>query len=333
MKAKNVFVVTVNWKNGPDTVEALQSICDVNSPCVGGVVVCDNASNDGSSELIRSWAAAADVGLLEYTWRAGGFVLSESATSNFRDGSGLEVVLIHTGANLGFSGGNNVGIEFIRRNRAYEQIFLLNNDALLKRGAVESMAETFIDPKVGMCGATVVYHHTPDRIQALGGSRFSPLFGRASHIGAGRLVSDARHRGEVEKNLDYILGAALMISRHCLDAIGLLEERYFLYYEEIDWATRARRAGFTLAYAPDAVIFHKEGGTIGSSTDRTKRSLLSEYYLLRSRLSFTRKLYPVYLPTVLLFSGFQVIRHLARGEFGRFKNGCRALLGRRFLPS
>lgn len=333
MKAERVFIVTVNWKNGPDTVDALQSIVEVNSPSIGGVVVCDNASNDGSCELIRSWAAAAGIALLEYGWREGGFVLSEDAAPKRREGSGLEIVLIRTGANLGFSGGNNVGIEFIRRNRAYDLIFLLNNDALLEHGAVESMAETFVDPKVGMCGATVVYHHTPDRIQALGGSRFSPVFGRASHIGAGRLVTAPRNRGEVEQNLRYVLGAALMISRPCLDAIGLLEERYFLYYEEIDWATRARRAGFTLAYAPDAVVFHKEGGSIGSSADRAKRSLLSEYYLLRSRLSFTRKLYPFCLPTVLLFSGFQVIRHLWRGEFGRFKNGFRALRGRPFLPN
>lgn len=329
----NIQILLLNWKNGPDTVDALQSIYDVNSSSVGGVVVCDNASNDGSVELIRSWAASVSVALLEYVWRDGFFAIREDIAPVSGAAGGFEVVLIHTGANLGFSGGNNVGIEFIRRNRAFDQIFLLNNDALLTPGAVESMAETFVDPKVGMCGATVIYHHTPDRIQALGGSRFSPVFGRASHIGAGRMVTDARVREEVEQNLGYILGAALMISRACLDAVGLMEERYFLYYEEIDWATRARRAGFKLAYAPEAVIFHKEGGTIGSSANRAKRSLLSEYYLLRSRLSFTRKLYPIYLPTVLLFSGGQVIRHLLRGEFRRFKNGCRAMLGQPFLPN
>lgn len=329
----NNQILLLNWKNGPDTVDALQSIYDVKSPCIGGVVVCDNASNDGSVELIRSWASSVGASLLEYIWRDGLFAICEDIAPVAGADCGFDVVLIHTGANLGFSGGNNVGLEFIRRNRAYDQIFLLNNDAILTPGAVESMAKTFVDPKVGMCGATVIYHHTPDRIQALGGSRFSPVFGRASHIGAGRMVTEPRHREEVEQNLGYILGAALMISRSCLDAVGLMEERYFLYYEEIDWATRARRAGFTLAYAPDAVIFHKEGGTIGSSANRAKRSLLSEYYLLRSRVSFTRKLYPICLPTVLLFSGFQVTRHLLRGEFSRFKNGCRAMLGQPFIPN
>lgn len=325
---KKIWLVLLNWRNAPDTVECLQSIFSVQSDKIFGVVVCDNASNDGSISRIKAWANETGFREREFTCAGNEFVDAGNGSLLGEGINAHDLVLINTGSNLGFAGGNNVGIKFIQRYRDYDYIFLLNNDALLTAGAVEAMAQTFEDdPTVGMCGATVVYHHTPDRVQAFGGSRFSPLFGRASHIGAWSSIDAPRDREKVERELGYILGAALMISRPCLEATGLMEDRYFLYYEEIDWATRARRAGFRLAYAPQAVIFHKEGGTIGSSADRNKRSLLSEYYVVRSRLMFTRKLFPLCLPTVVLFSGFQVFRHLIRLQYKRFTNGCRALFG------
>ncbi len=323
-----VWLVLLNWRNAQDTVECLQSVLSDQSDKIFGVVVCDNASDDGSISIIKAWANEIGWREREFTWSVNEFISADNGSQSEQSFNRHELVLIHTGSNLGFAGGNNVGIKFIQRYRDYDFIFLLNNDALLTDGAVEAMVQTFEDDQtVGMCGATVVYHHTPDRVQAFGGSRFSPLFGRASHIGAGRSIDAPRDREKVELELGYILGAALMISRSCLEVIGLMEERYFLYYEEIDWATRAKRAGFRLAYTPEAVIFHKEGGTIGSSADKNKRSLLSEYYLVRSRLMFTRKLYPLCLPTVVLFTGFQVFRHLVRFHYKRFTNGCRALFG------
>lgn len=314
-------------------MECLQSVLSAQSDKIYGVVVCDNASDDGSVSRIKTWANQVGWREREFAWVGNEFICADNNSQwDERRAGGrvatIDLVLIHTGSNLGFAGGNNVGIKFIQRYRDYDFIFLLNNDALLTDGAVETMVQTFEDdPTIGMCGATVVYHHTPDRVQAYAGSRFSPAFGRASHIGAWNSIDAPRDRIKVERELGYILGAALMISRPCLEATGLMEDRYFLYYEEIDWATRARRAGFRLAYAPQAVIFHKEGGTIGSSADKKKRSLLSEYYLVRSRLMFTRKLFPLCLPTVVLFTGFQVFRHLIRLQYKRFTNGCRAMFG------
>lgn len=331
---KKIWLVLLNWRNASDTVECLQSVFSVRSDKIFGVVVCDNASDDGSIARIKAWSNEFGLQESEFTWVGNEFIGADNSARPEKSEIGDDLVLIHTGSNLGFAGGNNVGIKFIQRYRDYDFIFLLNNDALLTYGAVDAMAKTFEDePTVGMCGATVVYHHTPDRVQAFGGSRFSPLFGRASHIGAWSSIDAPRDRENVERELGYILGAALMISRPCLEATGLMEDRYFLYYEEIDWSTRAKRAGFRLAYAPQAVIFHKEGGTIGSSADKKKRSLVSEYYLVRSRLLFTRKLFPLYLPTVLLFTGFQVFRHLIRLERKRFVNGCRALFGLPFQPN
>lgn len=326
-----VWIVVLNWRNGPDTVECLQSVLDSAPQHVQGIIICDNNSQDASVEQIRRWASGHGQPMPEFYWRDGGFDSARECEARSSSPSRPETVLIHTGANLGFAGGNNVGIEYIRRHCKYDFVFLLNNDALLTPDTVASMVARFADKQVGLCGCTVVYYHAPSKVQAYGGASFEPWLGRARHIGAGAAITDHRNADAVEKELDYILGAALMISRPCLEAVGLLEERYFLYFEEIDWATRARRKGFRLAYAPDAVVFHKEGGTIGSSTQKGKRSLLSEHYLVRSRILFTRKFYPHFLPTVLAFTFAQIMRVLLRRDIRRFVVGLRAMTGKPFV--
>jgi GT2 family glycosyltransferase len=324
---QNTWIVVLNWRNGQDTIECLRSIVESRSQLVSGVIICDNASGDESVAKIRDWSTATNIRLPEYAWSHGQFVTQHSPGDDRINAAPFEFILIHTGENLGFAGGNNVGLEFLRRHRSFDFAFLLNNDALLTAGAIEEMVGRFSSPDVGMCGCTVVYHHAPETVQAYAGSRFRPVFGRARHIGAGASVDAPRYQAQTEAELDYIIGAALMISRNCLDRIGLMEERYFLYYEEIDWATRAKRAGYRLAYAPHAVIFHKEGKTIGSSSQKAKRSLLSEHYLVRSRLIFTSKFYPFFLPTVVLYTAIQMFRHIIRRDTERFNTCVRALLG------
>ncbi|HMR76964.1 MAG TPA: hypothetical protein PKD61_17715, partial [Polyangiaceae bacterium] len=182
---------------------------------------------------------------------------------------------------------------------------------------------------IGMCGATVVYHREPASVQAFAGASFRPWFARARHLGAHARLSAPRDRAAVEQDLDYLLGAAMMVSRALLERVGLMDERYFLYYEEVDWATRAKRAGFSLAWAPDAVVLHKEGATIGSSFVPAQRSLLSEYYLVRSAVLFTRKLYPQYLPSVVMYSLVRTLRWLLAGDLKRARVRLKALLGRK----
>ena len=321
----DICLVILNWRNGADTTECLQSIIDSDSKIIKRVVVCDNNSNDNSVVDIRNWAQEKNVPLPEYAWNGSDFSEGIGLARIGNQSQSLQFVMIHTGKNLGFAGGNNVGIEFLCRNYSFDAILLLNNDALLVAGTVEQMARRFDDPKVGLCGCTVIYHHTPTIVQAFGGARFNPVFGRASLIGSGFSVNAPRDSIQIESELGYIFGAALMISHTCLDEVGLMEEKYFLYYEEIDWSIRARRKGFHLAYASCAVVYHKGGGTIGSNLDKSRRSFLSEYYLIRSRILFTMKFYPYFIPTVLIFTAAQISLYLLRLDFQRFWVGVRAI--------
>jgi GT2 family glycosyltransferase len=322
------WMVILNWRNGQDTIDCLQSILECASKEIDGIVLCDNASNDDSIEILQRWASEKGIGIREYFWLNNQHQINKRSSFISSHRPQLDVVLIHTGANLGFAGGNNVGIRYIQQFCEFDFVFLLNNDALLTSGAVSAMVDRFEScPSFGMCGCTVVYHHTPTEVQALGGARFQRWLGRSQHIGAHSAVDAPRDQMTVENQLDYILGAALMISRPCLEEIGLMEEAYFLYYEEIDWATRAQRAGFRLAYSPKAVVFHKEGGTIGSNSTGGSRSFLSEYYLVRSRMAFTRKFYPFFLPTVIAFTLAQGAHALLTRDFKRFAVRLRAMVG------
>ncbi len=323
-----VWLVVLNWRNGKDTVDCLQSAYSVARDELAGIVLCDNASGDDSIERVTQWAVSNNVTLQSLAWDNQQFHPPHNKRQLTTSEGTIPLVLIQTGANYGFAGGNNVGLRYLQECCDFDYAFLLNNDALLTTGAVNYMVARFKQaPNIGMCGCTVIYNHTPTQVQALGGARYQPWIGRSQHIGAHTAAEAPREISLVESQLDYILGAALMISRPCLNKIGLMDESYFLYYEEIDWATRAKRAGFTLAYSPDAVVFHKEGGTIGSSSAGNKRSLLSEYYLVRSRVAFTRKFYPQFLLTTIAFTLAQGARALLAHDFKRFAVRLKAILG------
>jgi GT2 family glycosyltransferase len=332
LTSSKVWLVLVNWRNAPDTIACLEALLESGDDSITGVAVVDNGSGDGSVPSLVDWAHRHDLALtaaeLPDNWADAQQckVLRNTGISRFR------LVLIAGERNLGFAGGNNLAIRYVQQFDDYSAVLCLNNDTVPNPGAVDAMARRLSATGAGMCGATVVYWHPPQRVQALGGARYWPWLGRAAHIGAGAGPDVPRDAAAVEAQLGYVMGAALMISRACLEDIGLMEERYFLYYEEIDWAVRARQRRWRLVYAPDAVIFHKEGGSIGSSTQTARRSHLSEYCLLRSRLAFTRKFYPQWLPTVFAYSVFQLSRNLMRGDLARVRVQWAALSGRAFAP-
>lgn len=333
MPASRVWLVLLNWNNARDTIECLDSIREVRDPAIAGVVVCDNASSDDSMERLQAWARSVQQPLLclGNPWSpeaADRWMQDQLRSGGSEERSDVPMVLLQTGANLGFAGGNNVGVRFIMQHARYEHVLLLNNDTLLTPDSVGAIARRLDqDPTLGLCGATVVYNRDRRLIQACGGARFEPWLGRASHIGAHTDVAAVRSQHAVEQQLDYVLGAAMMVTRRCLETVGLLHEGYFLYYEEIDWAVRIRRAGLRLGYAADALIYHKEGGTIGSSAVQAKRSLLSEYFLCRSRMRFTARFFPWFLPTVFGFGMARALRTLLQGDLPRARTQWRGILG------
>lgn len=339
--AKPVGVVLVNWNRWADTIEALESLLRSTVPL--RVVVVDNASADGSLDRIAEWAAGQRMAEAGSAAMAGfsapalakpirvrrlGPDAARAAVSAADDG----LTLVDSGGNLGFAGGNNVGLRLLLGDPAIETFWLLNNDTVVAPDAAARIAAALAVPGVGMCGSVVRFYWRPDVLQALCGYRFDVWTGTAQAIGGGTPAAAEFDAPAVVAATDFVLGASLAVTRAFLETVGLMAEDYFLYFEEIDWAVRNQRLGrkrFKLAFAADAVVWHKEGGSIGSSAVPGGRSVLADYWMTRSRLRFIGRHRPWLLPWHWLFTLLLAGRRLLRGQPAKAAAIVKALLGLR----
>jgi GT2 family glycosyltransferase len=118
--------------------------------------------------------------------------------------------------------------------------------------------------------------------------------------------------------MNYVEGASMLVSRQFLIEVGLLCEDYFLYFEEADWAIRAE-GRFRPGYAPKSIVYHKVGGSIGTSSNPASKSITCDYFNIRNRLLFTRRFYPAALPTVWLVIVGALLLRLFLGKWDRAK--------------
>lgn len=312
----NSYVIILNWNGFKDTIPCLESLLPhvSNDTCV---VVCDNASSDGSIDHIDKWLAAS---IFTHTLKK----LKKSAVMDGAKAQAGQLVVIQNGANLGFAGGNNPGIQLALNDAECEFIWLLNNDTTVDATSLSAaIARMQQDPNMGLCGSSLIYAHSPNHMQAFGGSTYSPLTGRSAHIGAHAPVASIPDDPTiVEQQLAMIVGAAMLVRRRFVETIGLMREDYFLYCEEIDWATRGK-GKFTLGYAPQSRVWHKEGGSIG--THSSGGSPLSLYYLYRNRLLFTWRFYPLCFLSVLFFCAIDLAKLVVRGRWPQFFAGMRGV--------
>ena len=305
---RRVYIVIVNWNGWKDTIECLESVLRLNYEDFK-IVVCDNASADNSAEKIRDWSIgrlAAGVNNPELAHLSNPPVakpvivrelILDAATED--NGSNREqVTLIHTGANLGFAGGCNVGMQFALQDGECRYVWLLNNDTVVDPEALSRLVATSAhDSSVGMCGSLCVYYREPDRVQAPGGMPINTWTGRVDPPHGLRRAGVAEYVRT--KRIDYLNGASMLITRECLESVGFLNEQYFLYFEEIDITLRA--AGrYTITYDLGSIVYHKQGASAGTASARKDRSVMAERFGVRSRVLLARRFFPARLPVYVL---------------------------------
>jgi len=204
-----------------------------------------------------------------------------------------KITYIDTGSNLGFSGGMNVGIRHARR-RGADRILLVNSDVIVPPDAVEQL-ERVLDsaPRAGIVGPVVLARSEPDRIATLGMS-YAAATGRMRHRGTGDRASDHRPAagGEV---VDAVSGCLMLIKSEVFDAVGLLDERYFLYTEDVDLCAAIRARGRRILFTPAATITHLRGRS------RATRPAASNAAYRRSHLAFYEKHHPRWAPILRLY--------------------------------
>ncbi len=312
----SLFVVILNWNGKADTLACLESLQAAEGVDFR-VIVCDNGSTDGSLTALADWAR-------------------QRFGSNFRQLRSIDVeasspalherfFLIDNVANLGFAGGNNVGLRWALRDPACRHVWLLNNDTEVAPDALaQALARLAARSDMGLCGSTLVYAHDRQTVQAWGGSAYSRWSGRTRHLGAhSTLAQLPTSPAAVEAEMACVVGAAMLVRREWLETVGLLGESYFLYFEEMDWARRA--AGrYSLGWAPRSIVFHKEGASIGTSA--AGGSALSAYYLFRNRVRFAWRFNRTRWSVVLAFTLLDVAKLAARARWPQARAALRGTL-------
>jgi GT2 family glycosyltransferase len=179
-------------------------------------------------------------------------------------------------------------------------VWLLNNDTVVDPDALHLLVKQMQVDGADSCGSTIIYYSSPDTCQARCGGTFSYIKGGPrGHIGDRTPVSAIESHPINVAQIDYIMGASLLVSQHFLERVGLLWEGYFLFYEEMDWAERGRRAKLRLTYAPKSYVFHKGGASTERLITTAYYGSPTDFYFLRGRILFTRRHRPLLLPLVM----------------------------------
>lgn len=321
-----VAILILNWNGWADTLECLESVLRLDYPEFQ-VILCDNGSTDGSVERVRDWAGGR-LDILPERAAMGPFVqppVAKPVALRLLDRAGAErapaaptpdpepVVLIRTGGNLGFAGGNNVGLRYAL-GRGFSYVWVLNADTVVPPGALAPLvARMRGDPGIGLCGSLLCYYDAPDILQEAGGCAYSPMLATAVRLARDRPVAALGDPGRIEARLGYVSAASCLVSAAFLREVGPMAEDYFLYCEEIDWATRAR-GRFRLALAPQSVVYHKKGRATGSTSFKARRSAGSSYFLWRARRRFTQRHYPLGLAGLFALGTLAAARALLGGD-------------------
>lgn len=247
-------VVVLNWNNADDTMSCLSALISA-SPPPQSIVIVDNGSADESLTRIERWCAS-------------------SANHN-------RLRVIDAGANLGFAGGTNLGIERLMGDADISHIVLLNNDATVSPGFFADV-EDAIGRVGGDCVIGPTIFEDPNRSKV--------WYAGAVEIPARALVQHTLQLPKTKepRATDFISGCAMIISRAVIETIGGLAECFFpAYFEDGDFCHRASRAGFPLMYAPKPVVYHKVGATVRAA--KIENSL--EYSKNRLRVIYVRRNY------------------------------------------
>lgn len=337
----NVYVVLLNWNGWQDTIACLQSLFQSRGVRLR-VLVCDNASGDNSLDRIAAWARGEQAIEQPAHPRLNKLVsngprlpldlttINRATAEQGRCDSNAPLVLIDNEDNLGFAAGNNVGLRFALEQPEMEYVWVLNNDTLVEPDCLSNMIRRLESTgERAVCGSMIHFFDQPEVIQAIGGNRFNRLTGTAA-CSEGRFTheSSAPDFHDIEHQLAYISGCSLLLPRDFLETVGLMSEDYFLYYEEIDWFTRA--AGrYKLCIAPDARIYHREGRSIGSKSLHTMASPLSDFHMFRSRLIFMDKHYRQFAALCYADSWLAVVKRLVQGQYRNALTVGSVLLGKR----
>jgi len=261
MTYPKVSIIILNWNGLEDTIECLESLKKITYPNYE-VILVDNGSRGNDAQ-----------------------VLQEKFSDYIR--------LIKNDKNYGYAKGNNIGIRHALSNSQPDYILLLNNDTVVDPEFLTEMVKvTEGDDQNGIVGPKTYLYDTPTQFW-LAWANIDMHRGRVSFVGFGE--TDEGQYDDVREVHGYVAGSCLLIKQQVIQNIGLFDESYFCYWDETDYCFRVRKAGYKIAYAPHAKIWHKKSVRLKiwyktlRRGDQVNTPLYCVYYMTRNNFKFMKK--------------------------------------------
>lgn len=296
----SVAIVLVNWNGFEFSKACLQSLQNLEFPDYK-IIVVDNASENREGSRLKD------------------------AFPN--------ILLIQNEQNLGFTGGNNVGIRKALED-GYTHIMLLNNDTEVEPDFLGEMIRKFrANSKLGVVQPLICFLHQQDQIWSAGG-KWNSFLGRAVTLGDRKVLSDYNLSDRI---LDWATGCCMLVSREALLEVGLLNDQYFAYFEDVEWSLRFRKNGYGIALASKAKIYHEAGASSKKKHSEGTLNARVFYLHVRNQLFLLRSTCSVFSKPFAL--GYHISRFflwmgyfLVRGRFQKLKSVVRGIKDGLKLP-
>ena len=268
MSIAKTWISILNWNGAHETVKTLASVRAL--PNVHTVVV-DNGSTNNSVAELEAYLKAQNIP---------GQTLSEAAFKDCKSFAAGAVTLVAAAQNKGFAGGNNIVLRVALQQPQTEAVWLLNNDALAHPETLTALEQTLQqNPACGFAGSVILDAGRPTEVQCYG-VKYFPLLGISKLLGKGETWKGSVPAAAPQPGFQH--GASLLVRTRMLAEVGLLDERFFLYFEEQDWQERAVQKGWSNLLTPASTVHH-----LGSMSTDSSRHLFF-YHYNRSALLFSR---------------------------------------------
>lgn len=298
------YVIILNYNGWKDTIECLDTVFQ-STGMEYKVIVCDNNSSNDSVVNIKSWL---DDKLDLSTVNANPLIqtrLQKKPSYIYWDRPKNEkynssLLLVSTGENRGFAAGNNVGIKIAMQQDDCDTLFILNNDTVVDKDTIyEGVVALHANPQAGICSVNAKCYDNPSEPNWLP-MYYNPDTGKENYI-------KDNHQPSSQYLYKYT-GMAFFVTRRFIEDIGLMNERYFLYYEELDWTVRSKNK-FSIITADKCIVYHKGGATAPS------QSPLSWFCTVRSLFLFVKKYYPQKFLRIYFLWCLRCLKRFLEGNF------------------
>jgi len=268
MDTQKVCAIILNWNGADQTINCIRAL---EAWCSVAIVIIDNDSQPQDYQKLLGYMADQDP--------SRSIVTTQDQIKH--DTRAYDRCLIKNNGNYGYAGGNNVGLDYAYR-AGYDYFWVLNNDITIEQGALQALLRPLQDdPMCGFSSSVLVYADNPEIVQCVGGGTVYPWLGKT------RLIGKNANRGDLQTvefpKPDYLMGASMLVARKVIERLGLMDERYFMYSEEVDWQRRAAVENITCKVALDSFAQHGDSGSTRG------RSHMFHYYRNRAAIMYNRK--------------------------------------------